>query len=57
MLAGEIEENEMKKVFNLGLGYCLVVPAERIGGRIKDTIDIINGYGLKAWVIGQTVLK
>ena len=57
MLAGEIVENEMKKVFNLGIGYCLVVPAERIGGRIKDTIDIIKGYGLKAWVIGQTVLK
>ena len=57
MFAGEIVENEMKKVFNLGIGYCLVVPAERIGGRIKDTIDIIKGYGLKAWVIGQTVLK
>ena len=57
MLAGEIVENEMKKVFNLGIGFCIVVPAERIGGRISDTIDIINGYGLKAWVIGKTVLK
>ena len=24
MMAGEIPEEEMKKVFNLGIGYCLV---------------------------------
>ena len=47
----------MRNTFNMGIGFCIVVPAERIGGRIKDTIDIINGYGLKAWVIGQTVVK
>ena len=28
MLAGEIVEEEMKKVFNLGIGYCVVVPPE-----------------------------
>ena len=55
--AGDIEEKEMRKVFNLGIGFCIVVPAQRIGGRIKDTIDIIKGYGLKAWVIGETVVK
>ena len=27
MLAGEIPEEEMKNVFNLGIGYCLVVPS------------------------------
>ena len=28
MLAGEIPEEEMKKVFNLGIGYCIVIPEE-----------------------------
>ena len=26
--AGEIEEEEMRKVFNLGIGFCLIVPPE-----------------------------
>ena len=55
--AAECSDEEMRDTFNMGIGFCIVVPAERIGGRIKDTIDIINGYGLKAWVIGQTVVK
>ena len=55
--AVECSDEEMRDTFNMGIGFCIVVPAERIGGRIKDTIDIINGYGLKAWVIGQTVVK
>ncbi len=28
MLAGEIPEEEMKRVFNMGIGYCVVVPPE-----------------------------
>ena len=40
MLAGEIPEEEMKKVFNLGVGYCLVVPEEVV----KDVQLIINGH-------------
>ena len=28
MMAGEIPEEEMKRVFNLGIGYCLVIPEE-----------------------------
>ena len=28
MLAGEIPEEEMKKVYNLGIGYVLIVPPE-----------------------------
>ena len=26
--AGEIEEEEMRRVFNLGIGYCLIVPPD-----------------------------
>ena len=49
MLSGEIPEEEMKRVFNLGIGYCLVVPQEA-------EVDVqlrINGHGLKSWVIGE----
>ena len=50
MMAGEILEEEMKNVFNLGIGYCLVVPAETA----VDTQLIIDGHGLKSWIIGET---
>ena len=50
MLAGEIPEEEMKKVFNLGIGYCVVVPDEAV----TDTQLIIEGNGLKSWVIAET---
>ena len=52
MLAGEIPEEEMKKVFNLGIGYCIVIPkdSEEIA---HDTID---SFGYKSWTIGEVVL-
>ena len=45
MLAGEIPEEEMKRVFNLGIGYCLIVPDEVISD-IQDMIE-------ESWVIGE----
>ena len=51
MCAGEIVEEEMKKVFNLGIGYCVIVPANVI----NDTQDVISNSGLKSWVIGEVV--
>ena len=48
-LAGEIPEEEMKKVFNLGIGYCLVVPEE-----VETDIQLrIEGNGYKSWRIGS----
>ena len=38
MLAGEIPEEEMKRVFNLGIGYCLIVPDEVVSD-IQNTIE------------------
>ena len=35
MLAGEIPEEEMKRVFNMGIGFCIVVPPD---------IEIEEGY-------------
>jgi len=39
----------MKRVFNLGIGYCLVIPPDTI----DDTQSIIDEHGLKSWVIGE----
>jgi phosphoribosylformylglycinamidine cyclo-ligase len=49
MCAGEIVEEEMKNVFNLGIGYCLVVPEEVV----TDIQLRIYGNGYKSWVIGN----
>jgi len=49
MLAGEIPEEEMKKTFNMGIGYCVVVPANVA----EDTQSIITSYGLNSWIIGE----
>jgi phosphoribosylformylglycinamidine cyclo-ligase len=49
MLAGEIPEEDMKKTFNMGIGYCLVVPEEVV----VDVQLKIDGHGLKSWEIGE----
>ena len=48
--AGEIEEEEMRKTFNLGIGFCLIVPPDTT----VDTEVKIWGHDLRSWVIGQT---
>ena len=52
MLAGEIPEEEMKRVFNLGIGYCIVIPKEAE----YDAHDTIKSLGYKSWTIGEVVL-
>jgi phosphoribosylformylglycinamidine cyclo-ligase len=51
MLAGEIAEEEMKNTFNLGIGYCLVVPEEVV----TDAQLMIDGHGFKSHIIGEVV--
>ena len=53
MLAGEIPEEEMKKVFNLGIGYCLVVPPEVV----EDVQMMIERAKFESWVIGEVTTK
>jgi len=51
--AGEIAEGEMRNVFNLGIGFCLVVPkevAEHTQTLIADT-----PFGMRSWVIGKVI--
>ena len=51
MLAGEIPPEDMKTTFNLGIGYCLVVPTEAVA----ETHCIIHEYGCRSWDIGEVV--
>ena len=48
-LKGNIDEEEMKRVFNLGIGYCVVVPANRV----EFAMDVIRDEGIECWEIGE----
>ena len=48
-LKGNVDELEMRRVFNLGIGYCVVVPANRV----ELTMDIIRDEGIECWEIGE----
>ena len=48
-LKGNVDELEMRRVFNLGIGYCVVVPANRM----EFTMDIIRDEGIECWDIGE----
>ena len=46
---GNIDMDEMKRVFNLGIGYCVVLPANRV----EYAMDIIRDDGINCWEIGE----
>ena len=46
MLAGEIPQEDMITTFNVGIGYCLVVPKDAV----YDTMSLID---MESWVIGE----
>ena len=47
---GNVSEDEMRNVFNLGIGFCLVVPPDVVA----DTQCLIadTPFGMRSWVIG-----
>ena len=50
---GNVSEEEMRRVFNLGIGYCVIVPP-----KVEiDTKLRITGHGYKSWTIGEVVLE
>ena len=52
MMAGEIAPEEMKRVFKLGIGYCIITSPDG-----EDNIHhLINKNGLNSWTIGKVVL-
>lgn len=46
---GPVQRKEMFRVFNMGIGYCLVVPA----AETVKVIEHFTGAGLKAYEIGK----
>ena len=48
-LKGNVDELEMRRVFNLGIGYCMIVPANRL----ELTMNIIKDEGIDCWEIGE----
>ena len=51
MLAGEIPEEDMITTFNMGIGYCLVIPPDRV----ESIQNFISKNGFSSWVIGEVV--
>ena len=49
MMAGEIPPEEMKRVFNLGIGYCIIVSDE-------DEDSTLKSIGNNCWTIGEIVV-
>ena len=50
-LAGNISDDEMRNVFNLGIGFCLVVPEEVVENTRSHISD--TPFGMRSWVIGN----
>jgi phosphoribosylformylglycinamidine cyclo-ligase len=48
---GSVSTDEMRKVFNLGIGMVVVVPPETA----HKAIDVLRGAGQRARVIGEVV--
>ena len=50
-LAGNISDDEMRNVFNLGIGFCLVVPEEVVENTRSHISD--TPFGMRSWIIGE----
>ena len=48
---GEIPQDEMRRVFNLGVGFCAVVPE----GEAERGLEALRGAGCESWRIGEVV--
>jgi len=51
--AGDIAEEEMRNVFNLGIGFCLVVPPDVVALAQEIISDV--PHGMRSWAIGEVV--
>ncbi len=47
--AGQIPENDLWNTFNLGVGFCFVLPATSV----EELLSTCEETGLKAWLIGD----
>jgi len=51
--AGNISDDEMRNVFNMGIGFCLVVPQEV--ATLTQSLIADTPFGMRSWVIGEVV--
>jgi phosphoribosylformylglycinamidine cyclo-ligase len=49
--AGNISDNEMRNVFNMGIGFCLVVPQEV--ATLTQNLIADTPFGMRSWIIGK----
>ena len=49
--AGNVDEKEMLRTFNCGVGMVVAVPAESAG----TAVELLKSHGERAWVIGHVV--
>jgi phosphoribosylformylglycinamidine cyclo-ligase len=50
-LAGNISDDEMRNVFNMGIGFCLVVPKEV--ATLTQNLIADTPFGMRSWIIGN----
>jgi phosphoribosylformylglycinamidine cyclo-ligase len=48
---GSVPEDEMRRVFNLGVGFCVVVPEDEA----ERGLEALRGAGCESWRIGEVV--
>ena len=48
---GNVPEDEMRRVFNLGIGFCAVVPPDEA----QRGLEVLRGAGCAAWRIGEVI--
>jgi len=48
---GDVQERDLWHTFNLGIGYCLVLPESDVA----RTQALCEGNGFESWVIGQVI--
>jgi phosphoribosylformylglycinamidine cyclo-ligase len=48
---GDVAEAEMRQVFNLGIGFCVVVPE----GDVDRALETLRGAGCGSWRIGEVL--
>ncbi len=46
---GNVSDEEMYSTFNMGVGFCIVVPQEEA----EESISILEKHGTKAWKLGR----
>ena len=49
--AGDIAEEEMRNVFNCGIGFCLVVSPDAV--EVTQNLIADTPFGMRSWVIGE----